>query len=136
MKALPHPSAALGLLGPLAVLAQDTPAAPADDTGRTITLVIGALLGLALLLAVLTAWYWRRTDPRKRARATADPIAVTAAERRGPSRPPARATPPRTAAGVGGGGTSGEGTAADRGISNDEWLRLTGARQSPPRDRT
>lgn len=43
----------------------------ADDTGRTIRLIIMGLLAVALLLTVLTVWYWRHTDPRRRIR---DPL--------------------------------------------------------------
>jgi hypothetical protein len=37
----------------------------ADETGRTVALVIGGLLLVALILAVLTVRYWRKTRPVK-----------------------------------------------------------------------
>lgn len=37
-----------------------------DGTGDRIRLIIIGLLLVAALLAGLTVWYWRRTDPRKR----------------------------------------------------------------------
>lgn len=102
---------------------------PADDTGRMIAIVIGALLGLALLLSVLTVWYWRRTDPKRRtvpARGT--PITVERAVPSGaepgprptPPTKPAAAAPPATAP------RSGAASQGDGGISAEEWLRLTG----------
>lgn len=118
MNALPLTSSALALL------VQEAPVAAADDTGRTITLVIGALLGLALLLAVLTLWYWRRTDPRRAA--AAEPVRIS---------PVSRPAGARSTAAVGARGGA-EGTAADRGISTEEWLRLTGARQPTRQDPT
>lgn len=36
-----------------------------DATRRTITAVVFALLAVAAALALLTAWYWRITDPRR-----------------------------------------------------------------------
>jgi hypothetical protein len=35
----------------------------ADDTGTVVALVISGLLVVALLLALLTYWYWRNTRP-------------------------------------------------------------------------
>jgi hypothetical protein len=119
-------------LANLTALAQETPVVSADDTGRTIALVIGTLLGLALLLAVLTFWYWRRTDPRKRAGAVQQPASqsparpVTARPASGPGTGPVS---PRGAGSGTTGSGSATGTAADRGITADEWLRLTGSRQ-------
>jgi len=40
----------------------------ADNTGRTVTLIIIGLLLVALILGLLTFWYWRHTDPRSRMR--------------------------------------------------------------------
>jgi hypothetical protein len=37
----------------------------ADETGRTVAIVIAGLLLVALILAVLTVRYWRRTRPAK-----------------------------------------------------------------------
>ena len=56
-------------------------------TSATVKWFIVALLTVALLLTVLTVWYWKRTDPRHRA----------ATARRAPV---ARADAPRTAATV------------------------------------
>ena len=36
-----------------------------DATRRTITAIVFALLAVAAALALLTAWYWRVTDPRR-----------------------------------------------------------------------
>ncbi len=36
-----------------------------DATRRTITAIVFALLAVAAALALLTAWYWRITDPRR-----------------------------------------------------------------------
>lgn len=36
-----------------------------DATGRTVTLIVLGLLAVATALALLTAWYWRITDPRR-----------------------------------------------------------------------
>lgn len=97
---------------------------PADDTGRMIAVVIGALLGLALLLSVLTIWYWRRTDPKRRTvPAGGTPITVERAAPAG-GNPGPRATPPaRPAAAAPRTTAASEG---DGGISAEEWLRLTG----------
>jgi hypothetical protein len=103
-----------------AVLAQDT--VPADDTARTITLVIGALLAVAVLLVLLTAWYWRRTDPRRAARrsgSTEPAKGSSPAERPAPQH---RAAPQQ----------SQPAKPAEGGMSAEEWLRLTGPGQSPP----
>lgn len=42
--------------------------AAADQTGRTISLLVAGLVGIAVALAALTVWYWRHTDPRRQAR--------------------------------------------------------------------
>lgn len=42
--------------------------AAADQTGRTISLLVAGLVGIAVALMALTVWYWRHTDPRRRAR--------------------------------------------------------------------
>jgi hypothetical protein len=36
-----------------------------DNTGTIVALVIAGLLVVALLLALLTYWYWRNTRPAK-----------------------------------------------------------------------
>ena len=41
-------------------------ATEAERTQRVITGLIGLLLVVAALLALLTVWYWRHTDPRRR----------------------------------------------------------------------
>jgi hypothetical protein len=58
--------------GPLLVPgASDAPASKANDvkqsdnTGTVVALVIAGLLVVALLLGVLTYWYWRNTRPMK-----------------------------------------------------------------------
>jgi hypothetical protein len=43
-------------------------AAEADETRQTVTLLIASLIGIAVALALLTVWYWRYTDPRRRHR--------------------------------------------------------------------
>ena len=40
--------------------------AQTDSTGRTISWIVFALVAVAAALALLTAWYWRVTDPAKR----------------------------------------------------------------------
>lgn len=40
----------------------------AQQTERLLTMLIGLLLVIAALLAVLTFWYWRHTDPRRQSR--------------------------------------------------------------------
>jgi hypothetical protein len=37
----------------------------AERTEQTMTLLIAALVVVAVLLALATVWYWRRTDPRR-----------------------------------------------------------------------
>jgi len=44
--------------------------AQTDTTGRTITLIVFGLVSVAAALALLTAWYWRVTDPTKRRKRT------------------------------------------------------------------
>jgi hypothetical protein len=39
------------------------PASTSDNTGTVVALVIAGLLLVALLLALLTYWYWRNTRP-------------------------------------------------------------------------
>ena len=141
----PAPAAFVPVL--TAVFAQESVAA-ADDTSRTVTLVIGILLGLAVLLAGLTFWYWRRTDPRKRADAAAPARAVVAAPGgdrsswpapqpaavQAPSATAARSARPSAATSGAAAGPA-TGTSDDRGISAEEWLRLTGSGQSGTGDR-
>ncbi len=42
--------------------------AAADQTGRTLSLLVAGLVGIAVALMALTVWYWRHTDPRRRIR--------------------------------------------------------------------
>ena len=95
------------------------PSTPADDTASTIALVIAALLGLAVLLAILTLWYWRRTDPRRAARRAGTASTGAGAEAPRPPAPEAQKPPPKT------------GRAPDGGITAEEWLRLTGGAKPP-----
>lgn len=108
----------------LALIQETAPITPSDDTERTIRVVIGALLGLAVLLAILTIWYWRRTDPRRTARSAGDrpssPTDTGRPDPGGPSAPQGGAAP--RAAGT-----------PEGGISAEEWLRLTGGGKPPPR---
>jgi predicted lipid-binding transport protein (Tim44 family) len=135
-------AALFGPLSAVGALAQETSTTSTDDTGRMITLVIGALLGLALLLAVLTFWYWRRTDPRKVARSSAEPVtaavapSASARASTGGAAPAPKRSSARPATANATRSDTGEGTAVDRGISPDEWLRLTGSKRSTPQDRT
>lgn len=46
-----------------------------DDTGRTVTLVVTALVALGSIFGLLTFWYWRRTRPLPAARARPAPTA-------------------------------------------------------------
>ncbi len=46
-----------------------------DATGRTVTSIVLALVGVAAALALLTAWYWRSTDPRRRVDSPPNPPA-------------------------------------------------------------
>ncbi len=69
--------------GPLLVPgASDAPASTAsdvtqnDNTGTIVGLVIAGLLGVALLLGLLTYWFWRNTRPTKvRAESRSDELA-------------------------------------------------------------
>lgn len=111
------------------VFAQEVVSTPADGTERTIQMVIGALIGLAVLLALLTLWYWRRTDPRRRA------------ARQAPAAAPSAAPTSRQAPGERSGSTSSSKarpvpshrSTTEGGLSADEWLRLTGPGQSSPK---
>lgn len=49
-------------------------AAEADETRQTITLLIACLVGIAALLAALTAWFWSATRPRRRAAEEPQPL--------------------------------------------------------------
>lgn len=46
----------------VAVLAAET-----DETRQAITMLILGLVGIAVLLSLLTVWYWRFTNPKRRA---------------------------------------------------------------------
>ncbi len=86
-----------------------------DQTGRQITLLIIALLAVALLLAALTVWYWRYTDPRYRSdRDHRSSEAVTVRANPRVSRP---LPEPEDLAST---------YAEEDGVSVDEWLNLTG----------
>ncbi len=45
-----------------------------DETRQAITFLIVCLVGIALLLAVLTVWYWHFTSPKRRASALLDDL--------------------------------------------------------------
>ncbi len=108
----------------------------AEDADR-INMVIIGLLVVAALLAVLTFWYWRQTDPRRRvsnAPAAAAPnvdawltgeTPIAPKETLGSMAPPTEAA--MTAA-------FGEAQPQVNGtkpaISDDEWTRLTGPRSN------
>lgn len=101
----------------LLVLAQQQ----ADETGRTVTLIIIGLLVVAVLLAALTYWYWRHTDPRNRGRSPIpEPIDGTSATAPIRHERPADTGARRRAAD----------SSADRALLEEdeaeEWLRLTG----------
>jgi hypothetical protein len=44
--------------------------AQTDSTGQKVTLIVFGLVAVAAALALLTAWYWRKTDPGARDGAT------------------------------------------------------------------
>lgn len=48
------------------VFVQVLAAAEADETRQSITLLVAALVGVAIALALLTTWYWFYTDPKRR----------------------------------------------------------------------
>ena len=97
-----------------------------DNTGRDVTLIIVGLLVVAGLLAALTVWYWRYTDPRKRVRVQSvgellddQEAQLSADETPGDTaRRAARPEPEQL--------TDRELLESDDGA--DEWLRLTGPR--------
>lgn len=112
------------------VVAQEVVSTPADDTGRTIQMVVGALIALAVLLALLTLWYWRRTDPRRRAAREAAAAAAPSSAPVGRHGPGERSG--STSSGAARPATSPRNT-SEGGLSADEWLRLTGPGQSSPK---
>ncbi|MDA3041053.1 MAG: hypothetical protein O3C27_16285 [Actinomycetota bacterium] len=89
----------------------------ADETGQTIRLIIMGLLAVAVLLALLTVWYWRHTDPRRRLRPVADPIVIP--------------EPLVDARGRGAGEGQRVPAASFSEIDAEEWLRLTGPQALP-----
>lgn len=123
------------------IVAQET-----DQTGRQITTMIVVLLAIAVLLGLLTAWYWRHTDPRQRAMLQAEArrasreaeedrrleVGEPAIEARAPQHVAAHTAPqpqtdsiwadePATA--------PMPAPAENDGMSADEWLRLTGPKK-------
>lgn len=122
------------------IVAQET-----DQTGRQITTMIVVLLVIAVILAFLTAWYWKHTDPRRRAmlQAEANRASLEAEEgRRAQAGEPAVAVPRSTShpAGTesrhdpvwaGESAERDEVASSDSGMSADEWLRLTGPASRP-----
>lgn len=123
------------------IVAQET-----DQTGRQITTMIVVLLVIAVILAFLTAWYWKHTDPRRRAmlqaeanrasrdaeevrRAQAGEPAVEAVQRSTshPAGTEARHDPVWAGESAERGGVS----SSESGMSSDEWLRLTGPASRP-----
>ncbi len=141
----------IAVLMPLTGLAAQTPIDdPADDTGRRVQLVIYALLAVAVLLALLTIWYWRHTDPRRRQVASSVNTAGSGARELTPieqvivtpnpavvatngSVPEASAAP---AAGPAAASPEANGSDALEDVADlsddgaDEWLRLTGPQDS------
>lgn len=97
-----------------------------DNTGRDVTLIIVGLLVVAGLLAALTVWYWRYTDPKKRIhmqsvgelldeeRPGAEIGETAGATARGAARPEPERPSDRDS--------------LDSDDGADEWLRLTGPR--------
>ncbi len=55
-------------------------AAEADETRQAITFLILCLVGIAVLLALLTLWYWIFTSPKRRLAATAKSTLASADE--------------------------------------------------------
>lgn len=53
-------------------------AAETDDTRSAITFLIVCLIGIAVLLSLLTVWYWRFTSPRRRLAEAAAPAVIRA----------------------------------------------------------
>ena len=102
----------------------------ADNTGRTIRLIIMGLLAVAMLLALLTVWYWRHTDPRRRLRPVADPVGVQEQSYAHEAPGPDAGSP---VAGPSAGSGSFAATISE--TEADEWLRLTGP-QALPRTQT
>lgn len=84
-----------------------------DQTARQITILITALLAVALLLAASTVWYWRHTDPRRRNYRPDHSEDSEYSESRRQILP----LEPEVLA---------ETYAEDEGVTVDEWLSLTG----------
>lgn len=95
-------------MGPASIFAQ---VATTDSTSQEINALIISLLVVAFLLACLTVWYWRHTDPARRTRVPI-PLEVPA-----PSEPIVLPLEPEDLADT---------YAQDEGMSVDEWLSLTG----------
>lgn len=103
-------AASLGPVGFAILLAQ---IGATDQTARQITILITALLAVALLLAASTVWYWRHTDPRRRNYRLRSEDASEFPE----PQPQVLALEPEILA---------EAYAEDEGVTVDEWLSLTG----------
>lgn len=132
-----------------------------DRASRNITLVIVGLLLIALALALLTAWYWRKTDPRRRLAAAktrrvpspangggSDPMVVAGAAASAAPRPQASVTPtgddhdasfwapspgsePTASAHHSSGNAEQPPAATGPMTEDDEWLSLTGPQSLP-----
>lgn len=97
-----------------------------DNTGRDVTLIIVGLLVVAGLLAALTVWYWRYTDPRKR-------IHMQSVEELLDEQRPGTETGETAGATARGAASPEPEGLSDRELLDsddgaDEWLRLTGPR--------
>lgn len=140
---------------PSAVVAQES------VTSNSIRITIFALLAIAALLMVLTVWFWRHTDPKKRRAPAAVAPAATPARRTDPTgsaRPAAAAstgadrpsvttsaasasaaraaaTPDEVAQLRAALGIAGEPGASAPAGDDDDWLRLTGPDALPPTTR-
>ena len=110
----------LGSLVLLAALAADT-----DETRQAITMLILGLVGIAVLLSLLTIWYWRFTSPKRRALALSDePIGTELlAAHDGALDPPATPDDVRLRSSAG----DGEATHAAIGGTDDEDSRDEGS---------
>jgi hypothetical protein len=60
---VPGPTVPAGQLVTTTTAVPPKPVSNSDNTGTVVALVIAGLLLVALLLALLTYWYWRNTRP-------------------------------------------------------------------------